>query len=213
MTITEILQRYQRFWKQKRWVCLLIFAVIILSTFFDRSGISYLFLVAYVILISIATNKQITPAITRYSYEKNAELEDKRRKIEKLLLLANEEIKIVAGRLNSRVYGYKAIEKAIEKALNKGVNIEIIVDDDDLDNNSKEIMKWISENKITLYRLQRGRVSNHFIVVDREHIRIEEPHESETKETDMISRYWYASKPIGEKTIKKFDQFKNLCLT
>lgn len=125
----------------------------------------------------------------------NKSLPDARRKISDLISMAQREIIIVSGWLNHQVYDsdefLEVFERLSHKIGGKLIDIKIYITEDEIDPDTVKFTKLLLKYKIPVYSLQfndQNRI-NHCILVDSNHIRLEENHKRNATERKALIRY------------------------
>lgn len=111
---------------------------------------------------------------TGYLMEENADLEDAIETTENLINEAADSFKIFTGYFDETFFSSKRVANALKKAQKRGVKIEIILGNPDAKTKS-DFYNQLRKSGIYLAKLKKGK-QPHFMVVDDQHIRLEEPH-------------------------------------
>ncbi len=122
---------------------------------------------------------------TGYLETRNKDLESVTHTLKTLFDSARRSIQIVSGRLNPIAYCANDVFEALAGAVRRGVKGDIIVGEPELgiaailrniDEEEKRSLfaNWVKQGKITIKHASNPPVQ-HFIVVDGEHVRIEDP--------------------------------------
>lgn len=132
-------------------------------------------------LLSLATYGRHTG----YFEEINSDLEIAREAIENLIQAAKRSIRILSGTLSPEIYFFPPVFKALQAAVERGVQVEVLLGEPDagwhlwratVDENALTLFsQWVGTGRVRLMKAFR-RIAPHFIVVDSDHVRIEERH-------------------------------------
>ena len=113
---------------------------------------------------------------TGYLSELNGDLPNAIESIVNLFMSASESIRILSGQLSPEIFSNPEVVKELNEARKRGVKIEIVLGEPDA-----QIMNGEEVKKLANYiGRAKKRVCSHFIVIDGEHVRIEDKHPKRT---------------------------------
>jgi len=129
-----------------------------------------------------------------------------------LIDLSRENIKIVSGQLRNDIYTDTVVQ-ALKEKVKENTNgkilpkIEIILGYPEFDKKklNKELLKWAIDNQFEIYRLKKPK-GPHFVVVDNEHVRLENIHHIDDKSRQADIRFF--SPRLAKYLDKRFQHLK-----
>ncbi len=117
-------------------------------------------------------------------------------KITSLINTARNEIKILSGSINPKVYCHPDVINAFDKALQRGVEVFLITNWEQAEKNHKEIeggnsiINWAQDNRLKIFDFgEEAQKSNHFIVVDKKSFRVEGMHDLKSDNRKAVTAY------------------------